>query len=470
MTVLKTILSVSIILLFLFLRFYKIQNSLFFFNDMGRDMLVLYTWQETGKPPLLGPQTSALPFNQSAIYFYILFPFYLLTNASPYTALIANAFLYISSFIFSLYFFRNNPKSSFLLLVSFFLISVHPQFIIQNRYIWNPSFVTPFLLPSLLSFYLLSQKYSKIYLWLFSFSLSMALSLSYSIAPLFIALIVTSLFIFKQKIISILFSLGTSLAIINLPTIFFEFRHQFLLTTALLTKHSPPQADTEFLSKLNNLLTFTVGSSSYLLNLIILILIITTSLFFIFKSKSHFQKLISILLLITLAFTFLIPITIQAHYIFGILILFFLLLASVPFPYSLLILITSSLIYFQPSHLNSYFKTAPRTITQTNQCFQQFCQKYPKPLFVTVTSSLHPYHYGPEFRYLMAKNGCLVRNIESQPSSANTMAVVLDSATFSQKTHYYELDLFGPFSLGSTFPCAPNLGIQLITRSNNSIP
>jgi len=59
-------------ILFVILRLYNINNSLFFINDTGRDMAVLQSWQNTGKIPLLGPQTSALPINQSAIYFYLL--------------------------------------------------------------------------------------------------------------------------------------------------------------------------------------------------------------------------------------------------------------------------------------------------------------------------------------------------------------------------------------------------------------
>lgn len=98
-------------------------------------------------------------------------------------------------------------------------------------------------------------------------------------------------------------------------------------------------------------------------------------------------------------------------------------------------------------------------------CFAWFCPQFKEPLFVSVNSDLYPYHYGPEFRYLLAKNGCLVKNIETEPNGATTMAVILDSSDFSPQTHYYESDLFGKFNLAQKLTCTPNLQIQLINKS-----
>ncbi len=209
----RKILLLCIIFLFLFLRFYKITTSLFFINDMGRDLLVLQEWQEKGKPPLLGPQTSALPINQSPIYFYSLYPFFLLTNGSPYTALFANAFLYLSFFLVTYYLF--SKKFGFLTLFSiFFLISIHPQLIIQNRFIWNPSFVTPFIITGLLAF--LSKKN-----YLVGLALAIATSLSYSVAPLTIAVLLAYLIYAKKDIFKLLISFGIGLFFLNLPIFIF---------------------------------------------------------------------------------------------------------------------------------------------------------------------------------------------------------------------------------------------------------
>ena len=181
----KFIIPLLLISLFLFLRFYNIRDGLFFFNDMGRDLLVLQNWQLSGKPPLLGPQTSVVPFNQSSIYFYYLYVFYLITKGSVFSALFANAFLYIVIYIFGLVIFKKDSKITKIIHLSFFLICIHPQYIIQSRFVWNPSLITPFIMSAFFSFYLLIQKYSKFRLWAFSLSIATAISISYSVIPIF---------------------------------------------------------------------------------------------------------------------------------------------------------------------------------------------------------------------------------------------------------------------------------------------
>lgn len=68
---------IFILIVFIFLRVHRIEETLNFQNDIGRDYLVLLEWYQSGKPPLLGPQNSAVPFNQSAFYFYLFFLFLL---------------------------------------------------------------------------------------------------------------------------------------------------------------------------------------------------------------------------------------------------------------------------------------------------------------------------------------------------------------------------------------------------------
>ena len=93
------LLGIFLIVLFLFLRFYKLQDSFFFYNDMGRDLLVLLDMIQNHKPVLLGPQTSALPINQSPLYYYLLLPFYLIFDKSFLTANLTLAFVYLSLFL-----------------------------------------------------------------------------------------------------------------------------------------------------------------------------------------------------------------------------------------------------------------------------------------------------------------------------------------------------------------------------------
>jgi hypothetical protein len=171
------------------------------------------------------------------------------------------------------------------------------------------------------------------------------------------------------------------------------------------------------------------------------------------------------LLLITLFLYFVLPFNLQAHYIFPLTSLLFLTISQLPKKLLFPVIITLAVIYLNPKKLKTYFTPAPRTYDQMNTCFAQFCPQFKKPLFVSVNSNLYPYHYGPEFRYLLAKNGCLVKNIETEPNGATTMAVILDSATFSPQTRYYELDLFGKFNLTKRLTCTPNLSVQIINKT-----
>ena len=151
-----------LIILFLWLRFFNLSESFRFTGDPGRDMLVLWDWRETGKPPLLGPQTSALPINQSAIYFYFLYPAFLISNGNPLSANVTVAVFWIIMFVAILWALRNRAELQRVALVVLFLSAIHPLFVEQTRMVWNPSFLPPLLATSLIAFFLLIEKYGKI--------------------------------------------------------------------------------------------------------------------------------------------------------------------------------------------------------------------------------------------------------------------------------------------------------------------
>jgi len=425
---------------------------------MGRDAYTLLNWQKTSKPPLLGPQTSALPINQSAIYFYMLYPFFLITNQSPLFALYTNAVLYIFTFLFCLHLAKHNPKLQKVLLATFLLVVIHPQYIIQNRYIWNPSFVTPFLLICFTSLYLMHQKITNKRLLLFTSSISMAVSLSYSIIPVAIALLLYSLFKFKKHFFKILLYLTLSLVLANIGTFAFEMRHGFLLTKALFTRGITNQEGMSLLTKAINLIKHTTSISSLYSSILIF------SSVFILK-KSVYKKIFTFSVLLYL----ITPIKPQAHYIFGLTTLIFFIIANQTKLVKLIYLSLFLILYLNPKKILSYFKPAPRTYQQMASCYQSFCQKHSQALFVSVNSTYHPYHNGPEHRYLLALSGCQVVDIENNPGLANYMAVISDGGTYQHgQTKYHELTIFGKSQEIETFTCQPNLSIHLLQRSHEA--
>lgn len=455
--------------LFLFLRFYNIHNSFFFINDMGRDMLVLQQWQNTGKPPLLGPQTSALPFNQSAIYYYLLYPGFLITHGNPMSSLYTLTVFYLLFFIIFLYLSIKKviPVTSYLLLVTFYLISIHPQYIAQARFVWNPSFVTPFLIASIISFYLLLQKFSIKNLLLFSLSISLAVSISYSVAPLLIMFFIFWLLFDRRRFIFYLISIFLSFLIINLPTVFFELRHHFLLTTALLTKTTSVKVAPSILGQINNLSQNIFFTSNHNLNLFLFIATILTCLYnlFHFHSKTKSLPFLTSFLFVGITIIDLIAkIPIESHYIFTLTSLLFIIIATLPKFLNILIILFFSFLYLRSNYLTSYFKPARRTYTQMQQCFANYCSSFKESTFVSVQSGFLPFHNGPEHRYLMKLAGCKVVDIETENGTAQYMTVVVDDSTFGAKTSFYELDLFGKHQEVSRTKCLPNFEIVLLKK------
>jgi hypothetical protein len=120
--------------------------------------------------------------------------------------------------------------------------------------------------------------------------------------------------------------------------------------------------------------------------------------------------------------------------------------------------------YLQPSQLNNYFKKSPRTYQEMLQCFKSYCNDHQQPTFVSVQSSFHPYHNGPEHRYLLQQSGCQVKSIEIENSQAKYMSVVLDNGTFDSKTKFYELEQFGKYKDIETFECLPNFKIKVLEK------
>ncbi len=470
----KFLIPIFLILLFLFLRFYNIKDALFFFNDMGRDLLVLQNWQISGKPPLLGPQTSVLPFNQSSIYFYYIYIFYLITKGSVFSALFANAFLYIAMYVFGLYIFKKDKKITFLLNIAFLLISIHPQYIIQSRFVWNPSLVTPFIISAILSFYVLIQKYSKQKLWIFSLSLATAISLSYSVIPLFIALFAYWLIFIRKYFAKLSFSIFVSFLIVNFTTIFFELRHNFLLTKSLLIKPSSPQNAISISQKFNDLSQFVINLPNQNWNKYILFLFLFLSIIQIiknYKSTNQSKKInfyINTIFIFTFLAYFILPVSIHAHYIFALISLLFLSIATKPIIKTIIIILIATYLYLSPSNLNSYFSQAPRTYDQMNTFFSEICNEIKEPIFVSVQSNFQPYHHGPEHRYLLKKNGCNIVNIEENNELSDKMAVVIDGGDFDlEKTKFYELELFGKSKIIKKYEYLTNFKVYILEKTNN---
>lgn len=426
--------------------------------------MVLYDWQHSGKIPLIGPQTSALPVNQSPIYYYFLMPFYLLTNHSPYSALIANATVYLISFLLGLYLTRTNRVLTKAAFITFLFFVFHPQHILQNRFVWNPSLLPSILLLSLILFFLfIIEKAKPKYLFSSVGLLCLTISLNYSVSPLLIVYLLIILS-HKSKFLGKFFLSATLSFIIFNLTALAQLSRRLIVTGTLARPDQIFQTGSPLSQKVGEYVIYVFSLKTVPSSYIFLGLIFLLSLYLSLFSAPKMTKLSARIFLGTSILTLLSPFNLLAHYIFAITTSFFLFISFLNWKVKIPLLSLLLFFWLQPNQISGYFKDAPRTYQQMDNCFKQFCSQFKEPLFVSVQSDLYPYHYGPEHRYLMIKNGCQVKHIEKEPYAADYMAVVLDSGNFSEKTQYYELSLFGKFKQIQTFNCQPNFGLVILKK------
>lgn len=461
---------IAICILFIFLRLFQLNQSLLFFNDIGRDYWVLFNWQQSWKPPLLGPQTSALPYNQSAVYFYLLMPMFLLTGQSPYSSVLTLIIFYLLGIGLIYKLTKNNKQLQLPTATSLLIISLHPQVIIQNRFVWNPSFLPILILISLVSWLLLLKKWKLKYLLIVTFSISLATSLNYSAGPALVAFIISSALLFRSKIKTLWFTgmMVVSVIFWNIPTLVFELRHHFLLTNLLITGEKLSQTATSWYEKTLDLISLSLMSIPLEVQIFVgafLVICIGIHCFSKYKLFSSSFQPIALLLVITVLITLAIPISIQAHYIFAFLTITIFLISSLK--KKLIIPLACLLIVYwiRPTQLNIYFSPAYRSFSKSLQCAQKICDGLTVPVFLSVQSDIHPYHNGMEWKYLLARSGCVIKELDTQVNQANTMVVIIDHSNYEHgKTTYNELTQFGESKLiGETF-CSDNLRSVIIQR------
>lgn len=430
---------------------------------MGRDLRILWEWEKNGQIPLLGPQTSALPINQSPIYYYFLMPFYLLSNHSPYSALLVNALFYLVCFLIGLYLTKNNPLLTKATLVIFLFFIFHPQHVLQNRFVWNPSLLPPLIFLSLIFLLLFLEKSQKKQLFFSCLLISLAVSLHYSVFPLLAIFLIIIIFQKPNFFRLFIFYLTFSLVLFNI-SVLGQLVKKIVVTGTLFRPDQIYQTDSSFSLRLTDYLRYVFAIRASPVSIFMVGLIFLFCLCELWFSSSKMKKTVVLIFLGTSIFALLSPFNLLAHYIFPITTSLFLLLGFHDWKKEFILIPLLLINYLRPNQVSGYFQPAPRTYQQMDSCFRQFCSQFKEPLFVSVQSDLYPYHYGPEHRYLMAKNGCAVKNIEENPGSVEYMAVVLDSSSFSAGTRYYELDLFGKYQQALTLNCQPNFAVLLLKK------
>jgi len=454
------------ILLFLWLRFNFIGTSFDFTGDPGRDMLVLWDWRESGKPPLLGPQTSAMPINQSAVYFYMLYPAFLIMNGDPISANITVAVFWIVSLLIGLWVLRKRPDLQWVSLIVFALSSIHPIFVSQTREVWNPSFLPPLITIGIISLYLLKEKFTYKRLWMFALSMSLAVSLHFPVGALAVACLIYVAIFFKEKRFLVLIALIMAILFFNLPTIAFEVRHDFLITKSTLSGNWIGTEQFTRIDNLNMLIKFSGGLSGWWANVLLFLGLGFFAIQKMLLKNDSLTKMVGLLMILFVAITIASKMAFHSHYAFGFAVLLFFLISQLPTKIFLSVLLLLEIVWLNPSQTDKYFSPARRPIEEMSNCFEKICSSEADPLFVSVQSGVSPFHVGYEFRYLMKKAGCQVRYIEREPTAATKMAVVVDSSSYEhRKTGFEELTIFGDSEVSAQYTCSKDFGVVVLKRN-----
>lgn len=458
--------AISIFTIFCYLRVHALQSSLFFQNDIGRDLLVLRDWSESHKPPLLGPHTSFLPFNQSPIYYYIFFPIFLLSNHSPLTTTYSLVVVYGILFIIGFFTFFKNKELLYPYLTFSLLASVHPLLVTQQRYVWNPSFVTAFLAAAFFLLPILTNKISNLKLTFCTFFCALSIGMSVSAIPGVLLLIFFLMYKQKEKIrLTLLFFIFANI-LVFLPNIFFELKHSFQISQRLLLVLSGQGTEIQLHLFQNSDTLLKVLLPLIPQRLLAFILMTFVGLYLVLTKKSSSINTTAFFLFI-LSTLFLLgaPILIEAHYTYTSITFFLIWLATLPKNCNYYFCFIFCFVWLQPIQLATYFHTAPRTLEQTVKCVQQFCRNRHEPIFVSVQANYHSYHTGYEFRFLLKEANCVVKYVELNLQAASLMAVVSDGGEYIHGvTQFNELTQFGNSEQQEILHCSNNLSIHVLKK------
>lgn len=224
----KNKILIIIVALGLFLRLYHLPNSIGFAWDQERDAFTIKQIIVDKKFTLIGPRVvNDRGFMLGPYFFYILLPFYLITNLNPYAIILFIA-TYSLIFLISSFFILKKIYSSYIAYIFVFIWSILPLAISIDTISWNPLLV-PFLFIFLL--YLLnSLNFTKIKNWLLlGFYLGFSFNIHVQLIILsFIAFTFLLIKFFKKGFIKKIIFLFFGFTLSFLPLLIFDLRHNFL--------------------------------------------------------------------------------------------------------------------------------------------------------------------------------------------------------------------------------------------------
>jgi len=216
------------------LRLYRIEASLQFLGDQGRDVIILRNLWVKHDLPFIGPVTSVGSFFLGPLYYYLMAPFLLLANYNPVGPAIATAFIGIIT-IPVLYVITRSMLSASAAAITCFLYTFGAIPIEQTRSAWNPNPMPLAGLGIVFGFYQALKTKRFHWLLLSAFSLGAALQLHYMIVFLGPFILWQIILVFRQKSLRrSLFYWFLIIILLLFPLILFELKNNFINVRGLI--------------------------------------------------------------------------------------------------------------------------------------------------------------------------------------------------------------------------------------------
>ena len=222
-----------------FLRLYRLEASLQFLGDQGRDALVWLNIFVNHHLPFIGPITSVGGFFLGPFYYYLMAPFYWLSN-SPLGPAYATALIGVLT-IPAVFFFTKKLISVSAAQIAAFLYTFGAIPVTETRGAWNPNPMPLAVLGLVYGFYQSRKTGRVIWLYFSALCLGIALQLHYMIVFFGLFILWQLLLVWRNKSLrrGLLGWVGVVILLMS-PLILFELKNHFLNTLGLmqfLTQH-----------------------------------------------------------------------------------------------------------------------------------------------------------------------------------------------------------------------------------------
>lgn len=250
-----------------FLHFYRIDKTFIFQNDEGRDALIAYKMIDSGRPVLLGPETSVGNMYLGPLYYYLMVPSLILSKLDPVGPAIMVAILGIIT-TYLVYLLGKKSFNYPVGVIAALFYALSPIMLHHSRSSWNPNVLSFFV-----ALLLLLPNFKKP-IWQICFGLLVGIifQLHYValILPGFMFLITTFNYLKNrqfQSFFSFCFTALIGFLLSSSPFWLFEYRHDFVNTSAFFSYLSSKTATStiypSFLSRFGSNLRLLIDGVLY---------------------------------------------------------------------------------------------------------------------------------------------------------------------------------------------------------------